>query len=212
MKLKNSPSKITWSYRHYWVKVRKMWHEWSVGDEAIFRGTRNCTLERNWNLRTPYVWRETGWLVKSRTNLLNSTTMHLSKYCPSNHHIVRAPRKHLHWTILICRRLFKTRLTVFVTLMSHKQHELYVLISPSPPPPIRNKKFSDQHWKYVQKYGHLEPRFIAVTYHIKAFSLFAINWFCSEYWGPINNATFTKSPPFSIQENPSSNFTNGHKP
>ena len=23
--------------------------EWSVGDEAIFRRTRNCTLERNWN-------------------------------------------------------------------------------------------------------------------------------------------------------------------
>ena len=181
MKLKNSSSKITWSYRHYWVKVRKMWHEWSVGDEAIFRGTRNCTLERNWNLRTPYVWRETGWLVKSRTNLLNSTTMHLSKYCPSNHHIVRASRKHLQlfWFVEDC-------LTVFITLMSRKQHEVHVLISPPPPhpSPIHNKKFSDQHWiawRYVQKYDHLEARFITVTYHIKAFSLFAIDWFCSEY-------------------------------
>ena len=131
MKLKNSSSKITWSYRHYWVKVRKMWHEWSVGDEAIFRGTRNCTLERNWNLRTPYVWRETGWLVKSRTNLLNSTTMHLSKYCPSNHHIVRASRKHLQlfWFVEDC-------LTVFITLMSRKQHEVHVLISLPPPPTL----------------------------------------------------------------------------
>ena len=83
-------------------------------------------------------------------------------------------------------------------------------LSPTPSP-IHNKTFSDQHWRYVQKYDHLEARFISVTYHIKAFSLFAIDLFCSEYWGPINNATFRKSPPFSVQENQSSNFTNGHK-
>ena len=88
---------------------------------------------------------------------------------------------------------------------------LFRVISLPPPFPIHNKTFSDQHWRYVQKYDHLDARFITVTYHIKAFSLFAIDWFCSEYWGPINNATFRKSPPFSIQENPSSNFTKGHK-
>ena len=83
----------------------------------------------------------------------------------------------------------------------------------SPPTPIHNKKiFSDQHWRYVQKYDHLKARFIIVTYHIKVFSLFAIDWFCSEYWGPTNNITFRESPPFPIQENPSSNFTNRHKP
>ena len=30
-------------------KSEKYDMEWSVGDEAIFRRTRNCTLERNWN-------------------------------------------------------------------------------------------------------------------------------------------------------------------
>ena len=74
----------------------------------------------------------------------------------------------------------------------------------SPPSPslIHNKKFSDQHRRYVQKYDHLEAKFITVTYHIKAFSFFVVDWFWSVYWGPINNATLRKSPPFSIQENP----------
>ena len=40
MKLKNSSSQITWSYRHYGMKVRKHDMEWSVEDEAIFRRTR----------------------------------------------------------------------------------------------------------------------------------------------------------------------------
>ena len=50
MKLKNSSSQITWSYRHYLNnKSAKYDMEWSVGGEAILRRTRNCTLERNWN-------------------------------------------------------------------------------------------------------------------------------------------------------------------
>ena len=132
--------------------------------------------------------------------------MHLSKYCPSNDYIVRSSHKHLQlfWFVEDC-------LTFSIALVSRKQHVVHVLISPPPPSPVYNKTLSDQHWRYVQKYDHLDARFITVTYHIKAFSLFAIDLFCSEYWGPINNATFRKSPPFSIQENPSSNFTKGHK-
>ena len=63
--------------------------------------------------------------------------------------------------------------------MSRKQHVLHVLISPPPlPDQIHNDKTSDQHWRYVQKYDHLDARFITVTYHVKACSLFAIDWFC----------------------------------
>ena len=53
------------------------------------------------------------------------------------------------------------------------------LLPPPPPAPhqIHNKIFSDQHWRYVQKYDHLDARFITVTYHIKAFLLFAIDSF-----------------------------------
>ena len=58
--------------------------------------------------------------------------------------------------------------------MSRKQHVVHVLISP-PPSPIHNKTFSDQHRRYVQKYDYLKARFITVTYHIKAFSVFAID-------------------------------------
>ena len=36
-------------------------------------------------------------------------------------------------------------------------------------------------WRCVQKCDRLEARSITVTYHIKAFSLFAIDWFCSKY-------------------------------
>ena len=101
-----------------------------------------------------------------------------------NHYIVRTFREHLQlfWFVEDC-------LTVSIALMSRKQHVVHVLISPPPPSPIHKKKNSDQHWRYVQKYEHLEARFITVTYHIKVFLLFAIDWLCSEYWGAINNAT-----------------------
>ena len=136
---------------------------------------------------------------------LKSITELLSKYCPSNHYIVTASRKHLppFWFVEDC-------LTVSIALMSRKQHVVHVLISPHPSP--FPKIFRPTLRSYVRKYEHLETRFIPVTYHIKAFSLFAIDWFCSGYWGLINNATFRKSPPFSIQENPSSNFIKGSKP
>ena len=68
-------------------------------------------------------------------------------------------------------------------VLERKQHVVYVLISPPPPPrlPIHNKTFSDQHGRCVQKYDHPEARFITVTYYIKAFSLSAIDFFCFEY-------------------------------
>ena len=123
--------------------------------------------------------------------------MHLSKYCPSNHHIVRASRKHLQlfWFVEDC-------VTVFITLMSRKQHKVHVLTSPPPPPPppIHNKRFSDQHWRYVKKYDHLEARFVTVTYHVKAFSLFAIDWFCSEYLGPIATPRLERARPFQSKK------------
>ena len=130
------------------------------------------------------------------SNFLNSMAMPLFKYCPSNNYIVRSSHKHLQlfWFVEDC-------LTFSIALVSRKQHVVHVLISPPPPSPIYNKTFSDQHWRYVQKYDHLDARFITVTYHIKAFMLFVIDLFCSEYGGPINNATFRKSPPFSIPEN-----------
>ena len=77
---------------------------------------------------------------------------------------------------------------------------MFCQISPLSPPLSITKKFQTN-----TEYEHPEARFITVTYHIKALSLFAIGWFCHENWGPINNATFRKSPPFSIQENPSRN-------